>query len=204
MPSTLTPVLFGGRRRCVEDRGGRGSLPGIDRRTLIEINNTRSPNDGVYWGSASSRRHGYVAQNNDSIIRNCLGQHASPKPCLGSRRLWRRWFPRGGGGGFRSAAIGGGFGHSAVICGGGYSSGGFVAHGFHDGHFHHGFHGRRFLAGAGLGFGVYAPYAYYDDYYDYPAYTYDGSYYDDGGCYVVRRSVHTRHGWRIRPVRVCG
>jgi hypothetical protein len=40
-------------------------------------------------------------------------------------------FHGGGGGGFRSAAIGGGFGHPAVIGGGGYSSGGFVAHGFH-------------------------------------------------------------------------
>ena len=51
--------------------------------------------------------------------------------------------------------------------------------------------------GAGLG------YAYYDDYYDYP-YAYDDYYYDDGGCYVVQRRVHTRHGWRIRHVQVCG
>ena len=27
---------------------------------------------------------------------------------------------------------------------------------------------------------------------------------DDGGCYVVRRRVHTRHGWRVRRVEVCG
>ena len=40
------------------------------------------------------------------------------------------------------------------------------------------------------------PYAYNDDYYD--------DYYDDGGCYVVRRRVHTRHGWRVRPVQICG
>jgi hypothetical protein len=61
------------------------------------------------------------------------------------------------------------------------------------GHFHHGFHRRVFFVGAG-------PYAYYDDY---PYY--DDSYYaDDGGCYIVRQRVLTRHGWRLRPVQVCG
>jgi len=29
-----------------------------------------------------------------------------------------------------------------------------------------------------------------------------GDYY--GGCFVVRERVHTRYGWRIRPVQVCG
>jgi hypothetical protein len=43
----------------------------------------------------------------------------------------------------------------------------------------------------GLGFGP-----YYDGYYPY-------DYYDDG-CYVVRRRVMTRYGWRIRPVQLCG
>ena len=38
----------------------------------------------------------------------------------------------------------------------------------------------------------------------YPYYIADDFYYDDGGCYVVRRRVHTRHGWRIQPVQVCG
>ena len=39
---------------------------------------------------------------------------------------------------------------------------------------------------------------YYDDY------AYDPySYYDDGGCYVVQRRVHTSHGWRLQPVQVC-
>ena len=103
----------------------------------------------------------------------------------------------GGGGGFRSAAIGGGGFRSAAIGGGGFRGPGF----------HHGFrhHGRRFAFGAfavGLGY----PYAYYGDYdYGYPYYDYgyDNSYYGDGGCYVVQRRVHTRYGWRIRPVQVC-
>ncbi len=51
-------------------------------------------------------------------------------------------------------------------------------------------------------------YGYYDDYYDYgyPYYgSYDDSYYyGDSGCYIVRRSVLTPYGWRIRPVQVCG
>ena len=37
------------------------------------------------------------------------------------------------------------------------------------------------------------------------AFSYDPyAYYDDGGCYVVQRRVHTRHGWRQQPVQVCG
>jgi hypothetical protein len=47
----------------------------------------------------------------------------------------------------------------------------------------------------GLGFGP-----YYDGYYPY-AYN---DYYDDGSCYVFRRRLMTRYGWRIRPVQVCG
>jgi hypothetical protein len=50
----------------------------------------------------------------------------------------------------------------------------------------------------GLGY----PYADYGDYdYDYPYYD---SNYGVGGCYVVQRRVHTRYGWRTRPVQVCG
>jgi hypothetical protein len=74
----------------------------------------------------------------------------------------------------------------------------FAGRGFrhdHDGFRHH---GRRFFVG-----GFYGP-DYYDDYYDYPYYTADDSYYDNGGCYVVQRRVHTRYGWRLRPVQVCG
>jgi hypothetical protein len=41
----------------------------------------------------------------------------------------------------------------------------------------------------------------YDGYYPY---AYNDDYYDDGGCYVVRRRVHTRYGWRVRRVEVCG
>ena len=74
---------------------------------------------------------------------------------------------------------------------GGYHNGGF-GHGFHGGH------GRRFAVGSGLGYGFY-PYSYYDDY------AYDPyAYYDDGSCYVVKRRVHTSHGWRRQPVEVCG
>jgi hypothetical protein len=63
---------------------------------------------------------------------------------------------------------------------------------FHPG-FRHGFHHRRFfVAGVGGGF-----WPYYDDWYDYP-------YYYDGGCYIVQQRVHTRFGWRLVPVQVCG
>jgi len=58
--------------------------------------------------------------------------------------------------------------------------------------FRHGFHHRRFfVAGFGGGF-----WPYYDDWYGYPYY--------DSGCYVVQQRVHTRFGWRIVPVQVCG
>ncbi|WP_213770420.1 hypothetical protein [Bradyrhizobium sp. dw_78] len=84
--------------------------------------------------------------------------------------------------------------------------------GFHGGGFHGGFggwHGGGWRggrgwgwglgalgAGAALGYGLYGPYGYYGSpYYD------DG--YDGGGCYVVRRRVHTPRGWRIRPVEIC-
>jgi hypothetical protein len=100
----------------------------------------------------------------------------------------------GGGGSFRSTAIGAGV--PAGVSGRAFRSGTFAANGIRAGAFHHGFHHRRaFVFGAFAG-----PYAYYDDY----PYYYDNSYYDDGGCYIVRQRVHTRHGWRIRPVQVCG
>jgi hypothetical protein len=81
-------------------------------------------------------------------------------------------------------ARGGGGGH-----GGGFHGGGFHGGGFHGG----GFRGARF----GLGLGLYAPYGY-------PYYGYSGDYDDEGGCYLVRQRVHTRHGWRIRRVEICG
>jgi hypothetical protein len=113
-----------------------------------------------------------------------------------------------GGGGFRSPAIGGGGFRSTAIGSGGFRRGAFAANGFRGGGFHHGFHhdGHRFAFGAfavGLGY----PYAYYGgNDYDYPDYDYahDDSYSEDGGCYVVQRRMHTRSGWRIRPVQVCG
>jgi hypothetical protein len=107
---------------------------------------------------------------------------------------------RGGGGGG-----GGGGGHGGGFGGGGFHGGGFGGGGFHGG----GFRGGRGFGlggiglGLGLGYGLYGPYGYYGDY-GYPYYAYGDSYYDDGGCYVVRRRVHTPYGWRIQPVQVCG
>jgi hypothetical protein len=109
----------------------------------------------------------------------------------------------GGGGGFRSAAIGGGgsFRSAAIRTGvpaAVVRNGTFAANGLRAGAFHHGLHHRRaFVFGAFAG-----PYAYYDDYY--PYYVNDDTYYDESGCYIVRQRVHTRHGWRIRPVQICG
>ena len=68
--------------------------------------------------------------------------------------------------------------------GGGHGGGG----GFHGG----GFRGGGFRGG-GFGFGYWGyPYGYigYDD--------------DVPSCYLVRRRILTRHGWRIRRVEVCG
>ena len=84
---------------------------------------------------------------------------------------------------------------------GGHGMGGhgFGGHGFGG----HGFGGHGFGRGVGFGaLGLGLGYGYYG--YGYPDY---GDYYaDDGGygsCYVVRQRVHTRYGWRIRPVEVC-
>src|SRR6266850_3124630 len=107
-------------------------------------------------------------------------------------------FARGGGGGGHGGGGGGGHGggggfHGGSFGGGGFHGGGF--HGgfaggeFHGGRFHGGFHRRAFV---GFGFGP-----YYDGYYPY---AYNDDYYYDDGCYVVRRRVHTRYGWRVRPV----
>ena len=61
---------------------------------------------------------------------------------------------------------------------------------------------KRWGRGGGLGFGGYGAYGYggygYPDAYGY----YDDE--DDGGCYLVRRRVMTRYGWRIRRVQVSG
>jgi hypothetical protein len=82
-----------------------------------------------------------------------------------------------------------------------FAPGGFRSGNFQGGRFHHGFHrGRGFGIGA---FGVGLGYGYYDDYYGYPDYAYDDTYYDNGDCYVVQRRVHTPYGWRLRPVQVC-
>jgi hypothetical protein len=119
-----------------------------------------------------------------------------------------------GGGGIHGGMAGmGGGGFHAPGSSGGFRGGGFagVYHGgFHDhdgGGFrdHDGFRGRdhdrdfdhRFI---GFGFNDY----YYDNYpYDY-SYANGDSYYDNGGCYLVRRRVHTSYGWRTRLAQVCG
>jgi hypothetical protein len=77
---------------------------------------------------------------------------------------------------------------AALARGGGHGGGGFG----HGGGFRGGFRG------GGLGLGLYG----YGYPYGYP-YGYDGYYEDEGGCYLVQRRVHTRHGWRIRRVEVC-
>ena len=86
---------------------------------------------------------------------------------------------RGGGGG---RGFGGG-GH-------GFGGRGFRGGGFRGG----GFRGAGFGLGLGLGYGAY-PYGYYDGYYPYVE--------DESVCYVARRRVMTRYGWRIRRVSVC-
>jgi hypothetical protein len=73
--------------------------------------------------------------------------------------------------------------------GGGRGGGGFRGGGFRGG----GFRGRGFG-----GFGIVGPYGYGGYPYDY------GAYYGNDGCYLVRRRVMTRYGWRIRRVQVCG
>jgi hypothetical protein len=74
--------------------------------------------------------------------------------------------------------------------------------GFRGDRFRRGDRDRNFRFGA-FAFGFGYPYDYYDyPYYD--DYAYADTYYDDGGCYVVRRRVATPYGWRIRPVQVCG
>ena len=59
---------------------------------------------------------------------------------------------------------------------------------------------KRWGRGGDLGFSGYGAYGYggygYPDAYGY----YDDE--DDGGCYLVRRRVMTRYGWRIRRVQV--
>ena len=92
-------------------------------------------------------------------------------------------------------ARGGMGGHGGM--GGGMGGHGMGGHGFGG----HGF-GRGIGIGAfGLGLGL--GYGYLDYGYPYPYY---GDYYadDGGGCYVVRQRIHTRYGWRVRPVEVCG
>jgi hypothetical protein len=109
-----------------------------------------------------------------------------------------------------AASARGGFGGGGHFGGGGFHGGGFGG-GFHGGGFHGGGFGRRFGyglgefgLGVGLGYGLYGPYGPYGYYGGYGDPYYNGYYGDEGGCYLVRRRVHTPYGWRIRPVEVCG
>lgn len=115
----------------------------------------------------------------------------------------------GMGGGFRGGGmgIGGGGFRAAALPAAGFRGGGFAGPRFHGG-YHRGFRYGRFpFAATAIGLGL--GYGYYGGYYDY-GYPYygsdyaDGYFYDDPGCYIVRRSVRTPYGWRVRPVQVCG
>jgi hypothetical protein len=97
----------------------------------------------------------------------------------------------GGGGGGGHGGGGGGGGHFGGGGGGHFGGGGFHGGGgggFRGGGFHDGFHRHGFI---GIGVGPFP----YDSYY------YDND--EEGGCYLVRRRVHTHHGWRIRRFEVC-
>lgn len=100
----------------------------------------------------------------------------------------------GGGGGHGGGFGGGGGGHMGGFGGGGHMGGFGGGHGGgfggHGGGFHGGFHHGGF--GPGIGYG-----GYYDD----PYYGYEEG--EEGQCYLVRRRVHTRHGWRHRTVQIC-
>ena len=69
----------------------------------------------------------------------------------------------------------------------------------------HGFHGGPGPAYGPKGLGLYAEYPYgaYGYHFGYYNYPYHAAYYfeDDSGCYLVRRRVHTPHGWR--SIEVC-
>jgi len=88
-----------------------------------------------------------------------------------------------------TSALAHGSGHGGGFGGHGFG-GGFRGGGFRGG----GFRGAGFGLGLGLGYGAY-PYGYYDGYYPYAE--------DESVCYVARRRVMTRYGWRIRRVSVC-
>jgi hypothetical protein len=131
----------------------------------------------------------------------------------------------GGGGGGGGGHGGGGFGGGGFGGGGFHGGGGFAGGGFRGGEFNGGFHGfgpGPAVVHDGGGFRGFGPgpvvrgghdhdfghhrYGFYpySDYYGYAYYPYDDSYYDNGSCYVVNQRVHTAHGWRTRPVQVCG
>jgi hypothetical protein len=84
-----------------------------------------------------------------------------------------------------------------------------MAGGLRGGEFHgRGFHGRNFGHRFAFGDGFYPYYDDYSDYYDYgypyAYYPYGDSYAESDDCRVVKRHVHTSHGWRWHSVQVCG
>ena len=102
-----------------------------------------------------------------------------------------------GRGAFRSGGVVGGragFSSATIAPGGAVAvspRGAFVG-GRHFGRGYYFHHHHRFYPG-------YAAFAFWP--YEYPDYYSD--YYYEGGCYVVNRREHTRHGWRVRPIQVC-
>jgi hypothetical protein len=108
----------------------------------------------------------------------------------------------GGGGGWHGGG-GGGFAAFHGVPGGGYA--------FHPGmvgggpRFGPGFRHHVFIGGAGF----VGPYydSGYDGYYGYGSYPddayYDGGYVETTTCYLVRRHVMTRYGWRWGTVQIC-
>ena len=70
------------------------------------------------------------------------------------------------------------------------------------GHYYSGGYRSSPWVGPLFGLETYAAYGYpygYDNVYGYP-----GNYHlRDGGCYVTRERVRTRHGWRVQSIDVC-
>ena len=61
---------------------------------------------------------------------------------------------------------------------------------------------------AGVGLGLHSPRWYYSDHYPYYIYFQSGHPYQPfrevvGGCYLVRRPVLTRDGWRMGTAQLC-
>src|SRR5258708_2420313 len=141
------------------------------------------------WERTSSKGGRYNAKSDYSPVRTGSGRLGSANCGIRSWWWWWWWWWWWGWwwGWWWWGCRGGGVG---CCCSGGVSGCGCCGGGVGGGVFHRGGFHRRAFVGFGLG-----SYGYYDGYYPY---AYNDDYYDDGGCYVVRRRVHTRYGWRVR------